>query len=217
MKLGRASFRNDTGQRAEIYVFPPNSHAAQVTVLNPRATSPALTGRLLNIDVTRGDTLYSYDLTGFLPDGLLVEDESPYRLTQVLDNDHRTLVLGIYDNEGQLVGEFAPAAQLMGVSLASATATGADEADSAPPLQPESFVDAADAPQTLRRASSFFAGQRLSGATARARLMSTVAEPSSPQTVFTSSDSGLVTIILTEQEMNPALEAQLATREARSA
>lgn len=209
MNLGRVTFQNATGQPVSIYVVDPTTQQVPAVDLNPGATSAQLTGRLLNIDVTRGGALYSYDLIGYLPNGLLVEDESPYRLTQVLATDHQTLVLGIYDNEGQLVGEFDPAAVLQGVAGAAAPlAAGGDAAVRGEALPAAS----ADAPQSVLRAGSFFAAQRLAPSVFQARLSKQDAAPSSPQTVFTTSSSGLLSILLTEQAVSPAVEAELAVR-----
>ncbi len=73
-------------------------------------TSPALNGTLMTVDVVHPGARYSYDLSRWLPNGVLVSDESPYRLAQVIGRDGRTLELAISDNHGALVGTFKPAA-----------------------------------------------------------------------------------------------------------
>lgn len=111
VKLGGVSFRNQTGGAVEVYSML-NRHTT-VTDIAPVATSGAISGTLLNIDVVRQGTRYSYDLANFMPNGLLVEDESPYGLKQVLGADSRTLELVITDNTGAIVGSFRPAGILV--------------------------------------------------------------------------------------------------------
>jgi hypothetical protein len=110
MLLGEASFQNSTGSRVEIYRKVAGESAGKMTALSPGATSAPLTGTLLTIDVIREKVRYSYDLTNWLPTGVLVKDESPYQLKQVMDGDPgKTMLLVIQDSSGEKVAEFRPA------------------------------------------------------------------------------------------------------------
>jgi hypothetical protein len=107
VRLGAVTMLNQTGALAEVYTMLQSR--TNVTTLNPGTLSGALNGSLLNIDLIRAGVRYSYDLTRFMPNGVLVAAESPYQLQQVLDHDGRTLVLVISDNTGEEVGSFRPA------------------------------------------------------------------------------------------------------------
>lgn len=107
-KLGAVSFINQTGTQAEICNWINNQ--PNYTVLNTGQVSPALNGTLMHIDVLTRQFRYAYDLTNFLPNGLLVQDESPYKLKQILDGN--TLKLYIQDVHGGYVASFNPAAVL---------------------------------------------------------------------------------------------------------
>lgn len=103
--LGGASFINQTGSQAEVCTWFNNQ--PHYTLLSVGQTSAALNGRLMHIDVLTRQARYSYDLTQFMPNGLLVQDESPYKLKQILDGN--TLKLYIQDVHGGYVGSFSPA------------------------------------------------------------------------------------------------------------
>jgi hypothetical protein len=72
-------------------------------------TTAALHGTLLTVDILREEGRLSYDLTAYLPNGLWVEDESPYGLLQVLGTDGVTLELVVRDNSNVVVDSFRPA------------------------------------------------------------------------------------------------------------
>lgn len=107
VKLGGVSFTNRAGFPMDIFTM-----AGQTGTHTPLAawqTSPALNGTLLTVDVVHPNQRYSYDMGRFLPNGLLVSDESPYRLAQVIGRDGRTLELTVTDKDGGLVGSVKPA------------------------------------------------------------------------------------------------------------
>jgi hypothetical protein len=68
-------------------------------------TSAAIAGTLLSIDVAINGAQYTADFTNYLPNGVWVQDESPYRVAAVVDGNGQHL-LNIQDNHGQTVDEF---------------------------------------------------------------------------------------------------------------
>ncbi len=110
VRLGGVTFSNSTGAPVEIVVG--DGHGGRVVRVEGARTSPVLNGRLRTIDVLREDGRFSYDMVPFWPNGLLVSDESPYQLRQVLDHDGVTLLLLIRDNTGADVVEVHPAGVL---------------------------------------------------------------------------------------------------------
>jgi hypothetical protein len=109
--LGGVSFTNSSGGDVEVYTS--QGFKGTVTDIAPFKTSGPLSGKLLTIDVVRSGQRYSYDLTPFQPKGLLVEDESPYTLKQVLGTDGKTLELVISDNSNSIVGSIRPSMALV--------------------------------------------------------------------------------------------------------
>ena len=107
VKLGGVSFTNRAGFPMDIFTMA--GQAGTHTPLAAWQTSAALNGTLLTVDVVHPNQRYSYDMSRFLPNGLLVSDESPYRLAQVIGRDGRTLELTISDRNGGLVGSVKPA------------------------------------------------------------------------------------------------------------
>lgn len=107
VSLGGVSFSNQTGGAVEVY--SSEGFQGRTVQIPAFGTSGPISGRLLTIDVVRQGERTSYDMANFWPNGLLVEDESPYFLKQVLDRDGRTQVLVITDNRHQEVGTVRPA------------------------------------------------------------------------------------------------------------
>lgn len=108
VRLAGVSFINRTGFAAQLFTMYQQHGTA--TNLAAWQTSPALNGTLMTVDVVHPSTRYSYDISRWLPNGVLVSAESPYRLAQVIGRDGRTLELTISDKDGTLVGSFKPAA-----------------------------------------------------------------------------------------------------------
>lgn len=106
--LARVSFRNVTGGQAEIYWKIPDQPRGDVVVVPGHHTSPPIDGRLLTIDMTVDKDVYSYDFVNVLPNGLWVEEESPYSLNVVLGEDHETLLLVVKDRNNEVVVELPP-------------------------------------------------------------------------------------------------------------
>ena len=109
MRLGNVQFFNDTGFTAQIFIKLPDEFGGREEDVAAHATSTALNGVLLTIDfVQPGADNVSFDFTNYLPTGLWVEDESPYRLSLLTDGSGNLSLL-IRDNAGEKVGEFRPA------------------------------------------------------------------------------------------------------------
>lgn len=106
MRLGKVSFRNANAGNLEIFYKIPGQFAGNSVVVPGLETSPALEGTLLTMDLFINNTRYSADLTKYLPNGLWVEDESPYRVVGVVAKDGRH-ILHIDDNDGKQVDEFS--------------------------------------------------------------------------------------------------------------
>lgn len=109
MRLGKASFHNSTGRQVQIFLKDPGTFSGTTADLPAGATTAALEGTLLTMDVVGGAARLSYDFSAYLPNGLWVEDESPYDLLLALGSDSKTMELVVRDNTGDEVGSFAPA------------------------------------------------------------------------------------------------------------
>lgn len=109
MRLGKVRFLNSTGSPVQIFYKKAGAFSGGTEDLRTGATTAALDGVLLTIDVVSPNGRLSYDFTGLLPNGLLVEDESPYDLRLALGHDSTTMELVMRDNTGDEVGSYAPA------------------------------------------------------------------------------------------------------------
>jgi hypothetical protein len=105
MRLTQVSFKNANAGNLEISYKLPGQFAAKQVVVSGMQTSAALDGTLLSMDLFINGTRYSVDFTNYLPNGLWVQEESPYRVVGVLDGNGQH-VLHIQDNGGDPVVEF---------------------------------------------------------------------------------------------------------------
>lgn len=109
MRLAKVSFQNSTGAKVQVFYKQAGKFAGDTTDLDDGNTTDEIEGTLLTVDVVRDDVgRRSYDFTNHLPNGVLVEDESPYKFSQVLGSDGVTMELVIEDNTGDEVGSFSP-------------------------------------------------------------------------------------------------------------
>jgi len=107
--LGEVTFKNGSGNQVELFYKVPGQNQAKEVDIPPFKTSDPLSGTLLTIDVVSKTQRWSYDLTGYQPNGLWVKDESPYTLLQVLGHNGKTMELVVRDNAGDTVADFVPA------------------------------------------------------------------------------------------------------------
>jgi hypothetical protein len=120
MNLAQATFYNDTGFIAQIFTKTPDKMAGRSEDVPPHRTSTVLSGPLLTIDFQRPNdvvSFVSFDFTTYLPNGLWVEDESPYQLTLLADGDGNHSLL-VRDSVGSKVDEFRPANSVRRVKVA---------------------------------------------------------------------------------------------------
>jgi hypothetical protein len=120
MNLAKVQFHNDTGYIAQIFIKIRDQMAGRNEDVPAHGTSTVLSGPLLTIDFQRPTevvSFVSFDFTSYLPNGLWVQDESPYRLTLLTDsNDNHSLL--VRDNSGATVDEFRPAGAAKRVRVA---------------------------------------------------------------------------------------------------
>ncbi|MGV1009985.1 MAG: hypothetical protein ACOYBY_15470 [Dermatophilaceae bacterium] len=107
--LGEVSFKNNTGNQVELFYKVPGQSQGKEVDIAPFKTSDPVSGTLLTIDVVSKTQRWSYDFTGYQPNGLWVKDESPYTLLHVLGHNGKTMELVVRDNEGDTVADFIPA------------------------------------------------------------------------------------------------------------
>lgn len=101
IRLAGASLRAEVAS-ADVFVA-----GNQDLTLAIGQTSPRLDGVLRTIDIVT-DQRRSYDLLGYHQPLILVTDESPYRIHQVIADGH--VVLQLRDNAGELVLQRRPEA-----------------------------------------------------------------------------------------------------------
>jgi hypothetical protein len=102
MNAGNITFYNGSGQQA--LIFWSQGQKGHDISLPANQTSGSINGTLLTIDIVHANQQNSYDLTN--NPALLVNAESPYRLTQVAQSG--TLLLVISDNQGVIAVEVWP-------------------------------------------------------------------------------------------------------------
>jgi len=106
MKLANVSFKNENAGNLVMFYKLPNQFAGTSITVPGMTTSAELEGTLLTMDLVIDGTNYSVDLTNYLPNGVWVQDENPYRVKGILDKDGQHLLMHIADKDHEKVDEF---------------------------------------------------------------------------------------------------------------